>query len=342
MSKWLDQEFFTKALRAGYNDPNIEVGQISLRMGTHDGDNYVSSVYRSICSYRSKNRITPHLEMIVKLISAKMSPSLQDEIPFRVEVGMYQEIIPEVEKLLKETMAPRFLYATRQPYYAIVLEDAYQNGFRVLKIRHDLQDTYLIAEKLAKWHAATFYLAKTKMMDRMKNFKRGIMTTDNDGFKFIVNTLDTFIDATIRWDNFDPYIQKLTSFRSKICQYAKCLYDVDKKDKFLVLNHGDLNYHNILVKNDEGNKNLIDMLFIDFQWAFLGTAAIDLYNLLFLITTDEARACRDQIIKHYHSTFARTVKGFGYSKEIPTLEDLNDELEKYEFLGKPLFFLSHL
>lgn len=262
MSKWLDQEFFTKALRSGYNDPNIEVGQISLRMGTHDGDNYISSVYRSICSYRSKNKITPHLEMIVKLISAKMSPTLADEVPFRVEMTMYQEVVPKVEELLHETMAPRFLYGTKKPYFAIVMEDAYQYGYRVLKIRHDLQETYFIAEKLAKWHAATFFLGKTKLADRMKMFKRGLLNTDNDGFKFILNTLDVFIDVAIRWENFDPFVQRLTCFRSKFCHYARCLYDTDKNDKFLVLNHGDLNYHNFLVKYDEENKNLVDMLFV--------------------------------------------------------------------------------
>lgn len=64
-----------------------------------------------------------------------------------------------------------------------------------------------------------------------------------------------------------------------------------------------------------------------------GTAAIDLNNLLFLVTTDEARCCRDKILKHYHSTFARTLKGLGWS-DIPTLEDLHEELEKYEFLGE--------
>ncbi|XP_063709154.1 uncharacterized protein LOC134837698 [Culicoides brevitarsis] len=333
MSKWLDQEFFTKALRAAYDDPNIEVGQISLRVGTHDGDNYISSVYRSICSYRSQNKITPHLEMIVKLISPKMSPSLQDEVPYHVETTMYKEIVPEIEKLLNESVTPRFLYATKKPYYAIVMEDAYQIGYKVVKIRHELQDTYVIAEKLAKWHAATHFLAKTGMADKMqKVFKRGLLTPDNDGFKFIVNTLDTFIDVTIRWDNFDPFVQKLTSFRSKICQYSKCLYENSKNDKFLVLNHGDLNYHNFLVKYEEGQKNLADVIFIDFQWSIYGTAAIDLYNLLFLVTTDEARACRKQILKHYHSIFTQTLKNIGYSKAIPTLEDLNDELEKYEFL----------
>lgn len=262
MSKWLDQEFFTKALRSGYNDPNIEVGQISLRMGTHDGDNYISSVYRSICSYRSKNKITPHLEMIVKLISAKMSPTLQDEVPFKVEVAMYEEIVPEVQKLLGDVVTPNFVYATKNPYYAIVLEDAYQNGYRVLKIRHELEDTYFITEKLARWHAATFFLGKTKMSDKMKMFKRGFLSTDNDGFKFIMNTLDMFIDASICWENFDPFVQRLTCFRSKMCHYAKCLYENDKEDKFVVLNHGDLNYHNLLVKYDEGNKHMIDLLFV--------------------------------------------------------------------------------
>lgn len=263
MSKWLDQDFFTKALRSAYNDPDIEVGQISLRVGTHDGDNYISSVYRSICSYRSKNKITPHLEMIVKLISAKMSPSLEDEIPFKVETTMYEQIVPEIQKLLNETFTPRYLYATKKPYYAIVMEDAYQNGFQKVQIRHEIQETYFIAEKLAKWHAATFFLGKTGMADKMKRtFKRGLLSSDNDGFRFIVNTLDNFIDATIRWEDFDPFVQKLTSFRSKICQYSKCLYESNRQDKFLVLNHGDLNYHNFLVLYEQGSKNIIDLLFV--------------------------------------------------------------------------------
>uniref|UniRef100_A0A336M3R5 CSON009902 protein n=1 Tax=Culicoides sonorensis TaxID=179676 RepID=A0A336M3R5_CULSO len=334
MVKWLDQEFFELALRTGYGDPNIEVGQISLRTGTHDGDNYISSVYRSILSYRNRktNVVRPHLEMIVKLIAAKMSTSLSDCVPFQTEVAMYQEIIPQIENLLHESVAPRLLYATKKPYHALVYEDAYQNGYRVVNIRHDLENTLFIADKLGKWHAATYHLGK-RQPNNMQHFDRGLFSHKNaEGVKFIQNTLDIFINVAIYWSGFDKYVQKMNSFRSKFEQNMKKLYEIERNDKFTVLNHGDLNYHNILLKYDETHNRLVDLLFIDFQLSVFGTAAIDLYCLLFLITTDEVRDFRSQILRHYHSSFVKALQSFGYSDNIPTFDDLNDEMEKFNFL----------
>lgn len=53
----------------------------------------------------------------------------------------------------------------------------------------------------------------------------------------------------------------------------------------------------------------------------------------------EARERREELIRHYHDHFTKTLKNLGYLKSPPTLLDLQVELLKNGLIGELLFYI---
>lgn len=73
-------------------------------------------------------------------------------------------------------------------------------------------------------------------------------------------------------------------------------------------------------------------------WA---TPAIDLIFALYGMVGHEARERREELIRHYHEHFTKTLKGLGYLKSPPTLLDLQVELLKNGLIGEQLFYFFY-
>lgn len=264
MVKWLDKDFFETALRAGYADDSIEIAQFSLRAGTRGGDNYASSIYRCIISYKSKKRLVPHAELIVKTISSKMN-SLADEISYDIEVDMYQNVIPKMEESLKEigeawNIAPKLLYCHKKPVPVIVYEDLYEKGYRMSKQRLNLDDTLFVTKKLAMWHALSYFLNDKKKLS-FERFNRGLFNLqENSGLKFIRETLRIFIDVINEWDDCKQYIPQLKNIYDKFLEHGEAIYK-HKPEGFNVLVHGDFHNNNFMFKVNSMEK-MIEVLFV--------------------------------------------------------------------------------
>lgn len=96
-------------------------------------------------------------------------------------------------------------------------------------------------------------------------------------------------------------------------------------NKFRVLNHGDFYTRNIFFKY-KGN-DLVDVLFVDFQNAVIGTPLIDLF---YFLTTSVAvkvlATSRDELIYAYHEALTTMLKSFRYQGHIPTLNELQVDI----------------
>jgi hypothetical protein len=53
-----------------------------------------------------------------------------------------------------------------------------------------------------------------------------------------------------------------------------------------------------------------------------------------MMVTTEARKRRHELIKHYHDKFCGILEQLEFDKPIPTLEDLNKEIERFGFFGE--------
>jgi hypothetical protein len=52
-----------------------------------------------------------------------------------------------------------------------------------------------------------------------------------------------------------------------------------------------------------------------------------------MMMNEDARSCREELIKHYHDEFCAILKTLGFAKTIPSLDDLYKEIERFGFLG---------
>lgn len=96
---------------------------------------------------------------------------------------------------------------------------------------------------------------------------------------------------------------------------------------FKVLNHGDFYTRNIFYKY-KGNE-LVDVLFVDFQNAVIGTPLIDLfYFLMTSVAVSVLATSRDELIYAYHDALSALLENLGYQGYIPSLNELQVEILK--------------
>lgn len=158
-------------------------------------------------------------------------------------------------------------------------------------------------------------------------------------------SLDAFIDVAREFNDFERFIPNLESFRNQLA--SKCLksYTANRNGiGYNVLNHADFHLKNMMFKtNDEGaiddfyfvsfslvntqTENELKYSQIDYQICNYATPAIDLiYALYFLVSTENRKHYRAELISIYHKQFVDSLKEFGYLKTPPTLIDLQVEL----------------
>lgn len=73
---------------------------------------------------------------------------------------------------------------------------------------------------------------------------------------------------------------------------------------------------------------------IDFQLSVYATPAIDLTYLLYMVSDNDARDNRDELLKTYHDQFTATLKSLGHLGAIPSLSDFHVELQRNGIVGK--------
>lgn len=95
---------------------------------------------------------------------------------------------------------------------------------------------------------------------------------------------------------------------------------------FNVLNHGDFHAKNMMFQNM--NSENPEVIFIDFQTCFYGTPAIDLIQAKYSLTSSDRK---DELIESYFQTFSETLEKLEYSGNIPSFQDLKDELYRNRF-----------
>ncbi len=66
-----------------------------------------------------------------------------------------------IEKLHFKILLPRFIFATDDPFPIIILKDLSADGYNAPRAAfEDLEDTKLMIQRLAQFHAASYYLSE--------------------------------------------------------------------------------------------------------------------------------------------------------------------------------------
>lgn len=102
---WISNAFFERILRREHNDDTIVVKDYTLKAALGKGENYASQMIRARVNYSSvKDPSVDSISLIVKAAitnNAEMAALTSELGLFRKEIIAFQQIIPEVEKLLR-------------------------------------------------------------------------------------------------------------------------------------------------------------------------------------------------------------------------------------------------
>lgn len=112
---WLDESFFEKIVRQMEKDPQATVQDFKLTPATKVGENFLSSVFRGVVTFKSKFTKEPKTISTFIKVQLQFPPELahfQNEAFFKNEMEMYGNVLPEIQSLWsaagdKEILCPK-------------------------------------------------------------------------------------------------------------------------------------------------------------------------------------------------------------------------------------------
>uniref|UniRef100_A0A3F2YWK7 CHK domain-containing protein n=1 Tax=Anopheles epiroticus TaxID=199890 RepID=A0A3F2YWK7_9DIPT len=304
---WLNDDFFRDVMREANNDPTIELTSACvLRPGTNKGDHYASVMFRTTVTYRSqcsKEEKSVNLIMKTKPEAEGLKKDLlEDDGLFRIEIDMYSKTLPEIARLMKEIgeeyKYPRYIYGALKPRTILILEDISGEGWVMADFISTLDDMKPIVKDIAMFHAASVVLesSDSTFVERYSyTFAEKFM-----GFKgMITKGFGDLMQLTQKYPEFAHFAKPLEKFQEKLHDLFVSQYDPSKTYQNVLI-HGDFHYKNMLHKLDAEGRHT-DTILLDYQICCWTSPAIDLYNLLDMIPTQELKdQYRSELIYMYY------------------------------------------
>lgn len=166
LPQWLDKTFLEQALRSYMKDCDVKIKNFESQPATKVGDHFASIMFRISIDYDSSKHLNEKIQVIVKTLPSddeaqkdynKCSSS------FKTEIKMYSEVLPNMERLLKNTgdhtrLCPTLIYHTNAPVPTLILEDLSVSGYEMSETTLDFDDANLVATRIAKFHAVSMVL----------------------------------------------------------------------------------------------------------------------------------------------------------------------------------------
>lgn len=254
---------------------------------------------------------------------------------FPKEMKMYSEILPQFEKIYEEAgieikFGPKCFLVANEPCELIVMEDLVDFSMVDRKKGFDEDHVKLGLDWMAKFHAASFlYCEKFGGFD--EKFKEGLYRESiKETYESYLNSyFDHFIEALKSLPNGESYIKKVMPWKGNLFTLMRETMKFDSSS-LNVLNHGDTWVNNILFSY--GESGVKSVRFVDYQIAYFGTIAQDLYH--FMVSSWELKlkvTKFDEYILYYSKKLEESLKNLKFGGEIPSHEDILKELDKRKF-----------
>ncbi|XP_070504153.1 uncharacterized protein [Chironomus tepperi] len=338
---WLDQNLFDTAIRSFEADPNAKVNNFDIKPATKPGENFASAVFRATIKFTSKyQKDEQEVSVIIKTqpvnVDLPNMDHLKDPTLFRNEIGVYTNVLEKMQELITsvgytDIMCPRLVYQTMTPKPVIILEDVTSSGYdTAFKTMHDdFEISKRIVRRLAKFHAASFYLQDEQKIDASQ-FDTSIYKHDFLLDLMFTESFDVITELMSKWEGFQQFVEPIKKFKTCYAEMGlKSYTPTSGSGAFNVLNHGDFHFKNVLYKMTNDGKEIEDFIAYDYQICCYASPAIDLVYILYNFVSDENRFARyDEFLDTYHKQFVEALKKFGYLNKPPTLLDLQIEMMK--------------
>lgn len=164
--EWLNKEFFQNALQKFKKDETISINDLVIRPGTKPGEHYSSIMFRVEVNYVSKTSEKNVIQLILKTVPIEEGHKmdlLKESTLFKTEMRVYEEILPEMQRLLASIndpskIAPTLVYQSNNPAPVIIFIDEGPNGFESYKKPLTYEQVQVLIERIAKFHACSVYM----------------------------------------------------------------------------------------------------------------------------------------------------------------------------------------
>ncbi|XP_037031473.1 uncharacterized protein LOC119070988 [Bradysia coprophila] len=333
---WVNKEFFTTVIRHHTADDKAEVSNFDVKTNAKPGENFVSLILRAEINYTTSIQGAGSLSVVIKLppTSGIESEFCETSPIYVTEQDMYDGPLHDIDNLLASVgdsakTHPKLIYQQTEPHRAIVMEDLGAQGYvRITQPLPNYEDSKRVFQRLAKYHAAGFFLIKQKSAD-LSRFKASMFHMEDSMIRetFLNEPFVVLCDVLTSWGGMDEYVERLRRFREKFIAMGQRLYEPDPNG-YNVLNHGDFHIKNLLFKLN--GETIEDFFFLDYQVSVVASPCVDLFYALYNMISDEnRRARRSEIIHDYYVEFSNTLKSLQFTGNIPSLHDLQMELLRH-------------
>ncbi|XP_011176529.2 uncharacterized protein LOC105208408 [Zeugodacus cucurbitae] len=342
-------EQFKSFLRENFSNFDDLLNFSAVRL-LDDGENYITTIIRISAGIRLKDKSIQRVQLILKIPnkinendeneSNEASSSTDDfhEL-FVTEVDMYNNIVPELEQIYancdnKLHFKPKQYHFTHElTCDYILLEDLQARGFEIARRREGLnvEHTNAVLAKLAQWHAASAKRVETRG-DYPEEYVNSYFSQQNLTLIANINAAfnEPFADCLESYDLLTQEKEIILSYMKNMNELYTKFGSIDRQ-AFNVLNHGDFWINNIMFRHSEDDGVTVqEVLFIDFQLPKYGCFAMDVF--CFLLTSPQWNIKLrnfDKFISFYHTELIRNLTILNYTKPMPTIEQINSQLEKY-------------
>ena len=174
---------------------------------------------------------------------------------FEVEIEMYSQVLPEMQRLYREVdpeevLAPHLSFSSLTPHKVVVVEDLsadFATGDPL-----DFDNSVKVFRKLGIFHALSFFMHAEEHVD-FERFSEGFISERmRPMVKFMNMQFGVFAEILSCWGLKDV----AEKYRALIPNLFEKALEVSKRNPrgYNVLNHGDFHLKNVLLKKDAQGK----------------------------------------------------------------------------------------
>ncbi|XP_036341074.1 uncharacterized protein LOC118750462 [Rhagoletis pomonella] len=342
---WLNDEFFTKVLH------NFETEAKSLRLkctelspATLKGDHYASVMFRATIEYECDGE-DKSKRMIIKTMPSsegQKKEMFEKSYIFETEIGMYTEVIPRFEQILRDigdetVLRAPILFHELSPEKIIILEDIVPLGYEMLRERYLTNEELKAAySKLAKWHAIS-YKINLEEPQYFEKYRQGLLAVPKieksaalaSGVDYLINNLKTM-------PTLSEYVPLFEQLKSKLFPGAIASFkeyrDARREDGYYVLCHGDFHNKNMMFKQEASTGKLVDVMLLDYQLCYVGPMVNDLIYSFFMLLDSEHRESFPELVHFYFTEFKETLQKIGHKGSMPKLMKIHQQRMQHKYL----------
>ncbi|EDW34159.1 GL22092 [Drosophila persimilis] len=336
--EWVKPEVFQDLLKQQVKDYK-QTKSLRTSAGVAKGENYATIMLRVELDVETedKSKVTKAYMLKTPHDTDSYRKLLQKSNIFDIERGMYMKVVPELEQMYRDVgFEVKFgadAYEIPSSDYYVLLEDLKPQGFRNADRLQGLDQAHTESalRKLAQWHAASAVRVDTKGAYEEK-YTKGLFKSPEIVHALFDGSMKTLLKYIEHYEGRETYLNDLLNISKKLGDMAADISEA-KPDEFNALNHGDAWSNNIMFQYNDKNE-ISNTYFVDLQLPKWGTVAQDLYYILISSTSLDIKTSKfDYFIWFYHSELVKHLQLLKYSKPLPTLRSIHNDLSKYSGWG---------